>query len=243
MGQYFRAVVKIDEQTQCFAPMGQKLLEHSWIQAKSGVNSLCLIIFKKLVQIAWIGDYAYDETVLDPQRIAKKFPNIPIEELYQVAWGTFENEQDIEQDTEGTKENSTDYFETIKGEEGDFEVEENLENLDDWAEWEEEENVNSLENLPQLDFEKADKEYFLVNHDKKIFLNFKKYIEKNTNENGLTLHPLPLLTAIGNGEGLGDFYPEQLDQLKNVGLWAWDKIEITDTQPTDYEEVMYFFNR
>ena len=82
--------------------------------------------------------------------------------------------------------------------------------------------------------------YFLVNHTKKTYIDLKKYIEANDND-GWCLHPLSLLTAIGNGLGGGDYHGinENL-----IGSWAWDTISLEkkkDFNLQDYEQVDYSF--
>ena len=78
---------------------------------------------------------------------------------------------------------------------------------------------------------------YLVNHSQKIYLNCDTYKEKNE-ENGWIIHPLPLLTAIGNGLGGGDYFGTDED---SAGMWYLDLISIEDEIPEDYEEVEYFF--
>ncbi len=82
--------------------------------------------------------------------------------------------------------------------------------------------------------------YLLVNHTKKIYIDLKKYIEANDND-GWCLHPLSLLTALGNGLGGGDYHGinENL-----IGSWAWDKISLEnklDFNISSYEQINYYF--
>ena len=60
---------------------------------------------------------------------------------------------------------------------------------------------------------------YIVNHTKKV------YIKKNDG-----LHPLPLLTAEGNGRGGGDYDGPNMDM---VGTWARDVISMENKAP-DY---------
>lgn len=91
------------------------------------------------------------------------------------------------------------------------------------------------------DFTLEDK--FLVNHDTKEFIDLNKYLSENKDKDGYCTHPVSLLTAIGNGLGGGDFYyhAQSEEQVANVGKWAWNTLEITDTAPTNYTETMYHF--
>lgn len=76
---------------------------------------------------------------------------------------------------------------------------------------------------------------FILNHTKKLFLNCDMYKRDCTDEDGWTLHPLPLLTAIGNGHGGGDYIGIN---EQNVGCWAFDEIEISDIVPKDYQPIV-----
>lgn len=83
--------------------------------------------------------------------------------------------------------------------------------------------------------------WFLVNVSKNSFLDIKKYAEKSADTDGWCLHPLPLLTCVGNGEGGGDYYGKPGQDA--VGSWAFDKIILTSTRPdpaTYIEETVIF---
>ena len=60
-----------------------------------------------------------------------------------------------------------------------------------------------------------------------VNLTKKQYIELPTpNPNKLQVHPLPLLTAVGNGRGCGDYGMDD----KRVGSWAFDRIGCTNSE-------------
>jgi hypothetical protein len=73
---------------------------------------------------------------------------------------------------------------------------------------------------------------FIVNHSKRQLVDKTKVPERG----GFTLHPLPLLTAEGNGRGGGDFRD---DNFSLVGAWARDVISVEETAPDDYEEIIF----
>jgi hypothetical protein len=76
------------------------------------------------------------------------------------------------------------------------------------------------------------KEYkYVVNHTKKQFVNKDKYP---------LYHPLPLLTAEGNGRGGGDYRGKDEE---NIGMWARDVISIEKNMPSDCIEINYFQNK
>lgn len=77
----------------------------------------------------------------------------------------------------------------------------------------------------------------LVNHTKKVYLNCDDY-KLRSNNCGCVIHPLPLLTAIGNGLGGGDYYGINTD---DVGTWAWNEISVENKPPVGYTEVKYTF--
>lgn len=91
----------------------------------------------------------------------------------------------------------------------------------------------------------------LINHTKRQYIHLGKYISHNKwREEGewqgkpysydMCVHPLPLLTACGNGRGGGDYHSQYPDYDK-VGLWAFDLIELARSIPAGYEEVMFGF--
>jgi hypothetical protein len=50
----------------------------------------------------------------------------------------------------------------------------------------------------------------------------------------MKIHPLPLLTADGNGRGGGDYNGEGID---HVGTWARDRISLMKEIPEDFTEI------
>lgn len=79
----------------------------------------------------------------------------------------------------------------------------------------------------EIDYSK----YYLVNHTKNLYLDFSTYIKDNTCKDNFDwdwcLHPLSLLTALGNGLGGGDYHGTD----KNlVGSWAWDSISLEEKE-------------
>ena len=70
---------------------------------------------------------------------------------------------------------------------------------------------------------------FLVNHTKKEYVEMNKYMKKSefywSIDDTEWLHPLALLTAVGNGLGGGDYYGANEEY---VGTWAFDSISFED---------------
>jgi len=76
---------------------------------------------------------------------------------------------------------------------------------------------------------------FLVNHTKKQFVDKSKVPASDE----LTIHPLPLLTAEGNGRGGGDYYSDSADACPLVGSWARDVISVEETAPEGFDELVF----
>lgn len=88
----------------------------------------------------------------------------------------------------------------------------------------------------QKEFGKEDlKDLCLVNLTKKRFMSFADYIAYDVEKRRSSLFPLSLLTAVGNGQGLGDYAGSC---MKSVGSWAFDEINLVldDEVPADFEK-------
>lgn len=81
---------------------------------------------------------------------------------------------------------------------------------------------------------------FLLNHDTKQFVDLDAYKAASTDKHGWTIHPLPLLTAVGNDRGGGDFH-EGNTGFEFVGSWAWQLISIADRPPEDFAKFNLVF--
>ena len=68
-------------------------------------------------------------------------------------------------------------------------------------------------------------EGYLINHTKKEYIDYKEY-QKLAERNGWCVNPLPLLTAIGNGLGGGDYYKKNVN-ADLVGYWYLDELEFS----------------
>jgi len=74
---------------------------------------------------------------------------------------------------------------------------------------------------------------YLVNHTTKQYVNKTKV----PNNDGWQIHPLPLLTAEGNGLGGGDFRRE--DKNGRIGSWARNLISAETKIPKGYTELKF----
>lgn len=78
---------------------------------------------------------------------------------------------------------------------------------------------------------KSTKDYhYIVNHTKKQYVDKQKHKE---------FHPLPLLTAEGNGRGGGDFKGIGEDF---IGIWARDMLSVEKVIPDNYTELICKFS-
>lgn len=93
------------------------------------------------------------------------------------------------------------------------------------------EDNNSEDYKPKWDYDKL----WFVNHTQKIGINLGKSMERNKNKDGWILYTPNLLCAVGNGLGGGDYY-DNLPNFEEVGAWAGDIVEITDSLPIGYTE-------
>lgn len=85
---------------------------------------------------------------------------------------------------------------------------------------------------------------YLINHTQKLYISGSEYREEMVQKvvginDEQILHPLPLLTALGNGKGDNDYHGRnQLD----VRSWSFNVISVDDVPPNDdYEKINCFF--
>ena len=81
---------------------------------------------------------------------------------------------------------------------------------------------------------------FLLNHDTKQFVDLDEYKKLSVDKHGWVIHPLPLLTAVGNDRGGGDFH-EGNTGYENVGIWAWQLLSIEDKSPKGFSKFPLVF--
>lgn len=99
------------------------------------------------------------------------------------------------------------------------------------------EDNNSEPYKPKWDYNKL----WFVNHTQKIGIHLGKAMERSKNKDGWILYTPNLLCAVGNGLGGGDYY-DNLPFFEEVGAWAGDIVEITDSLPIGYtqDNITYF---
>lgn len=83
---------------------------------------------------------------------------------------------------------------------------------------------------------------FLINHTKKQFIDCSLYYKNSVMKDKWCIHPLPIITCIGNGLGGGDYsYSTDDSTVDLVGAWAWDEISIENKTNRDYSEIKPIF--
>lgn len=210
MGQYYKPIIlgkdrktirgywyshKIGE--------GLKLMEHSYIN-----NSLCNCVEKYLIKngggrVVWAGDYADTEKVRYPkEQLQEIWKNLVADGKITCSFKTF------------LKSSNPALYRPEADED---------ENLYDKCDTLRDPNTKKVirRGKPELpyDTESNDGVRFFVNEDKKQFFD----LWSVPFVGGMRVHPLPLLTADGNGRGGGDY--SGLD-MNFVGSWARDFIRI-----------------
>lgn len=84
-------------------------------------------------------------------------------------------------------------------------------------------------------------EGFIVNHDKGLYIDLAKYAKESASKPRWSdvewcIHPLPILTCVGNGRGGGDYHGTNMDA---IGSWCMDLISFRMEFPSAFREVDY----
>ena len=158
---------------------GLKLMEHSWLE-NDFMNGVIETIWDNPSRVAWVGDYADDQS---------DFNERYTEKVYKAVWCA--------------------------------------ENY----------NERPFDEVPTVH-----RNGYIVNLDKGLYIDLEKYVRvaafSPAWDSGSTwvVHPLPILTSIGNGRGGGDYHGTNMDM---VGAWAMDMIAFTKEYPSAHNEVDY----
>ena len=100
-------------------------------------------------------------------------------------------------------------------------------------------NKFDKEVIPERDFSHPN---YIINHTTREYLCLDDYTNGHgfaPEEDDWVVHPLPLLTAVGNGRGGGDYWNEH--NKDKVGSWAGNLIETSYDKPEGYSEVFIDF--
>ncbi len=72
---------------------------------------------------------------------------------------------------------------------------------------------------------------YLVNHTKKLYLDCNEYYKRSRDKDEWVIHPLPLLTCVGNGNGGGDYDGTDMGY---IGTWCMDSVSVELKKPEGY---------
>ena len=111
-----------------------------------------------------------------------------------------------------------------------------------WVQKDGEKEFPRVKSCPRYEWTTG-KDGYLVNYDKRIYIDLAENFERNTIADGWCMAPLSLLTAIGNNRGGGDYRDGNPD-FDKVGTWAFDLIGLVQDKweiPADCKEVKYGF--
>lgn len=78
---------------------------------------------------------------------------------------------------------------------------------------------------------------YIVNHTKKLYVDKTKVPGGEGEYSDWKIHPLPLLTAEGNGQGGGDFRGNDPNNI--IGSWARNIISVESVIPEGYKEMEF----
>ena len=98
----------------------------------------------------------------------------------------------------------------------------------------------------EIDFDKVSNKVknhtfrYIINEDKKVYLDLNENLELAKSENECVYHPLPILISEGNGLGMGDY---EGISMQYVGTWARNLIRVSGKKPSDkkYKKETYIF--
>lgn len=189
---------------------GLKLMEHSYL-GNDFVNAVLRMIDHQPMRIAWMGDYADspypEDSEKDREPYQRKLPKADFLRIQRSVYGWIDNGAE-RKPTAGKI-----HPEPLEG----------FDNPEDFGGW------------------------YLINHSANEYVDLGEYqrmngwTEKWRDRDGVlheywsAIHPLPLLTACGNGRGGGDYHRQYPDYDK-VGTWAFDLIEFANYKPIGFTE-------
>lgn len=229
MGQYYKGFTKTKsgQKSSWKVKFGMKLTEHSYF-GNENVLGMCEVIKENPQHVAWVGDYTttYMEDVPDFNLQNKEgFHRERLTECYKQTWGyDNEKEKEFHKDKLFPEINTDEYIKQVPS---------------DWNRSQEAGLLSRRYKWVVTDdkyYGLFDKYYYLVNHTKKQFINLHEYFYnlkeyhaqqyKNEEMCGPYFHPLPLLTAMGNGLGGGDYYYSECLNKDMIGYWFFDIISV-----------------
>jgi hypothetical protein len=83
---------------------------------------------------------------------------------------------------------------------------------------------------------------YLVNESTHEYIDLLRLETINRGSWGGSIHPLPLLTAVGNGRGGGDYHGSRVINQRMVGAWAGDLLTIEESVPTSEDGFLEYID-
>lgn len=210
MGQYYLAYVRGKEE-MVFCPHNAVYMTKNGIESAKDIDS---VVWSNDDSNSW-GYNASGLKLMEHSWLENDFVNGVLESIWdspsRVAWVGDYADSDDDFDDRYTE----DVYETV---------------------WADKRNELPFDEVPTIH-----KSGFILNLDKGVYIDLEKYAEiagfkPRWSDEIWTIHPLPLLTEIGNGRGGGDYFGTCMDM---VGAWAMDRIMFTEEWPNAYKEIDY----
>lgn len=214
MGQYYMAYVRSDEEERLFCPQNAIFMTRNGL----GPNDEAKHVYDFNDPNSW-GSCFSGLKLMEHSWLENDFVNGVLEAIWdkpcKVAWVGDYADHPSDFDDRYTEQ----VYEAVWGEE-------------------------KLTEIPFDEVPTIHKAGFLVNHDKRQFVDLERYANaagfspKWDEGNVWVTHPLPLLTAIGNGRGGGDYHGTNMGM---VGSWAMDLLSFTEERPSGMDEILIPF--
>lgn len=212
MGQYYMAYVENDGGRKVFCPQNAIFMTRNNL----GPNDKAKHVYDNNDPNCW-GSCFSGLKLMEHSWIENDFVNGVLETIWdnpsRVAWvGDYADEQ-----ADFNERYTKTVYEAVWGEEKD-------------------------EELPFDEVPNIHKDGYILNLDKGLYIDLGRYVQAAgftpswDEGNTWVIHPLPILTCIGNGRGGGDYHGTNMDM---VGAWAMDRITFTKEWPVAYREVEY----
>lgn len=225
MGQYYKAIV-LDEAGQVEHWLhghdfdsGWKLMEHSWLGNKFVAAVESLLAQEAPRRVVWAGDYADAETGPDGQPLtytSTRDGKVYVHDLTLHVMCTEDTHYMPDLPDFGMQ-----YFHTGKRDKNGDGI---------FGKRRDPDLVPNVDNAIRVT---SSSHPYILNWDKREYVS-KRSVPRTVEtysgkKSWWAVHPLPLLTAEGNGRGGGDFGDENETPL--VGRWARDHISVNKTAP------------
>lgn len=252
MGQYYMSMLTKGNKKQTIVTKswafdnGSKLLEHSYY-TNSYIFNTFIRMFNNPWRVAWIGDYSSDmftakkDDIFSQRWDCMEANETPVEYINRVSCGFIKTADDfLKYYNKCWNDNASKYHDTTLVKpinelwSGKFNHETKM--------WE-----DSYD--PFMNFvDELVKNVYLINKTRKEYISLKRWFNEcvgndyDHDNKRFAFHPLPLLTACGNGLGGGDFHQGDRYNCKYIGYWAFNNLYFSNEPPKNYKEAEYLYD-